>query len=156
MGILMISKLKTYSWNVAKLFSLVFISFLCVSGSKIQIDDKLVGNWQATDYWNNTSDFIVTEEKLVTLSIQGQRFGGNDFQMNGNDVELKYSINDSQTPIWLDLIASDKKSGAVLLKVKGIIEFESYNKAKILLNLDNKRFTHFDKKYDKMMITIER
>ena len=156
MGLLMINKLKAYRRNVATLYSLVLISFLCVSSAKIQIDDKLVGNWQATDYWNNTSDFIVTEEKLVTLSIKGQRFGGNDFQMNGNDVELKYSINDSQTPIWLDFVAIEKKSGAVLLKVKGIIEFESYNKAKILLNLDNKRFTHFDKKYIKNMITIER
>ena len=156
MGILMINRPQINCRSVIKLFSLITLSFLCISSTTLQVEDKLIGNWQATDYWNNTSNFIVTEERLVTLSIKGQRFGGNDFQMNGNDVELKYSINDSKTPIWLDFIATEKESGAVLLKVKGIVEFESYNKAKILLNLDNKRFTHFDKKYIKNMITIER
>ena len=152
----MINRPQINCRSVIKLFGLITLSFLCISSATLQVEDKLIGNWQATDYWNNTSDFIVTEERLVTLSIKGQRFGGNDFQMNGNDVELKYSINDSKTPIWLDFIATEKESGAVLLKVKGIVEFESYNKAKILLNLDNKRFTHFDKKYIKNMITIER
>lgn len=149
-------KLYTYCWNTTKLFGIVFISFLCLSGTKFQLTDKLIGNWQATDYWNNTSDFIVTEEKLVTFSVRGQRFGGDDFQINGKPVEIKYSINDTKTPIWLDLIALEKESGTVLLKVKGLIEFINFNKAKILLNLDNKRITHFDEKYNKMIITIER
>lgn len=153
MGVLVLHKLNSIGFKTIILSLLLFV---CVSSSKIQIADKLVGTWEATDYWNNTSNFIVTEDKQVTFSVKGQKFGGNDFQINGNPVEIKYTINNSKTPIWLDLIATDKKSGVALLKVKGLIEFTSYNKAKILLNLDNSRITHFDEKYNKMIITLER
>lgn len=139
-----------------KIIVLTVVTFLCISGSRIQIEDKLVGTWKATDYWNNTSEFVVTDDKLVTLSINNQRFGGDDFQINGKPVELKYLINKANTPIWFDLVATDKESGTPLLKVKGLIEFINYNKAKILLNLDNRRITNFDKKYSKKIITIER
>ena len=139
-----------------KISFLLVISFLFTSGTKNQLEDKLVGTWKATDYWHNESEFIVTEEKIVTLSINGQKFGGEDFQMNGKPVALKYLINNSKSPTWFDLVATDKVSGVVLMKTKGLIEFISYNKAKILVNLDNRRLTHFDEKYNKMIINLER
>ena len=156
MGILRSFKLRIFGRSLVKLYSLLIISFLCISSSEFQAEDKLIGKWEATDYLNNTSEFIFTEEKTALINIRGQRFGGTDFQINGKPVELKYRINDTKSPMWLDLIASEKESGTVLLKVKGIIEFISFNKAKILLNLDNKRITYFEEKYKEMMITIDR
>ena len=78
------------------------------------------------DYSGNNSDFILTSDNYVSMSINGEFIDGKNFVVrvgknNGQKGELKYSINYEKNPIEIDFIAikdNEEKEGFMQVGLK--------------------------------------
>jgi len=142
--------------NFIKSILITIVLFSYVPAGIIQTDNKLVGEWNGTDYWNNKSDLIFTTEKNVSLTINGQKIGGKDFEVKGVKAELKYELDKSKNPIWIDLIAIETESKTEKGRILGVLKFIDDNNAEILLNFNGERFENFDKENEQSIIKMNR
>lgn len=138
------------------LFFLFFINCSAQNGVK---KTDLVGNWIWTDYWQNTSDFILTPDNYVSMSINGDFIDGKNFIIRGgkNDeqqAELKYIINYEKNPIEIDFIAikDNEEKGRIL----GAIKLINENEFLIIISFDGKRDLNFTEENAEKIITIKR
>ena len=75
--------------------------------------------------------------------------GGNDLEIDGHKAELKYEIDYSKSPIWLDLITvvygKDGQIGEG--RLKGIVKFLTDKKIEYRIghNITDERPVEFDK-----------
>lgn len=106
----------------------------------------LLGNWILIDYWQNKSDFILTSDNYVSLSINGEFIDGKNFIVRGgkNDgqkAELKYSINYEKNPVEIDFIAikDNEEKGRIL----GVIKVLNKNEFMMTMSFDGKRDINF-------------
>lgn len=139
----------------------LLILILLISQSSIAQNTEIdfAGNWIATDYWNNESPLILSEDNYVSMSINGEFIDGKNFIIRGgkNDGkkgELKYLINTDKSPIEIDLIAilDDEEKGRIL----GIIQPINDNEFLMALSFDGVRDTNFDESANENFIKVKR
>jgi hypothetical protein len=141
-----------------KILLLILILINCTSYSQNKTLN-LFGNWEITDYLENKSDFTLSVDNYVSMSINEEFIDGKNFiircgKYNGQKGELKYIINYEKTPIEIDLIAvkENKEMGRILGVIKPINE----NEFLMILNFDGKRNSDFsENNYDQIM-TVKR
>lgn len=118
-----------------------------------------VGNWEITDYLENKSDFSLSVDNYVSMSINEEFIDGKNFiirggKYNGQKGELKYIINYEKTPIEIDLIAikENKEMGRILGVIKPINE----NEFLMILNFDGKRNSDFSENNYEQIMNVKR
>lgn len=141
-----------------KIKSIVTFLFLVLTCSNLmgQKTTDLVGRWIGADIDNNKSEMFFTEDGFVSFTINKQTFGGKNFTIKGQKADLKYEMDSSKNPIWLDFIGY--LSGEIIEKgrLKGIIRFIDEDNADILLNFENVRFDNFTEENNKSTIRVIR
>lgn len=90
---------------------------------------NFVGKWNLTDYSNNRSEFILSSDKYVSMTINGEFVDGKKFNVSGEKSdgqkgELKFSINYEKNPIEIDFIAikDGEEKGRILGAIKPLNE----------------------------------
>jgi len=120
-------------------FTLVFIFTGCSNN-----EDKIVGEWSGLDR-GEVFKLILDKNKEATLVSNNLVLGGKDFIVKGIKAQMRYEINYSKEPIWLDLIVyrNDKEETTT---IKGIVKFITDTKIQYRLNLtpNGERFDGFD------------
>lgn len=144
--------------NIIAIF-LIFFSFITCKAQNDSKELNLTGNWILTDYWNNNSDFILTEDNFVLMTINGEVLDGKKFiikggKNNGEIAELKYSIDYTKKPIEIDFVAyKDKQEkGRILGAIKMIRE----NEFLMTLSFDGKRNLNFSKENEEKIMIARR
>ena len=139
--------------------SLLFLFFINCSAQQKPQKTNLVGSWIWTDYWENKSDFILTSDNYVSMSINGEFIDGKNFIVRGgkNDGqkgELKYSINYDKNPIEIDFIAikDNEEKGRILGAIKPINEYEFL----MTMSFDGKRDVNFAEENVEKIMTLKR
>ena len=139
--------------------ALFFLFFINFSAQNMTKKPNFIGNWIWTDYWQNQSDFILTSDNYVSMSINGEFIDGKNFIVRGgkNDgqkAELKYSINLEKKPIEIDFIAikDDKEKGRIL----GAIKLINENEFLMTMSFDGKRDLNFTDKNAEKIMTLKR
>ena len=139
--------------------SLLFLFFINCSAQQKPQKTNLVGSWIWTDYWENKSDFILTSDNYVSMSINGEFIDGKNFIVRGgkNDGqkgELKYSINYDKNPIEIDFIAikDNEEKGRILGAIKPINE----NEFLMTMSFDGKRDVNFAEENVEKIMTLKR
>jgi hypothetical protein len=124
--------------------SLIFFAFT-------SSEDIHIGKWEGKD--KNTSGTIILEKDFnAQLVIGDKKFGGDSFIVNGKSYLLKYEIDYTKNPIWLDFIVIEQSSKIEKGRLQGIIEFVSNDKLKLLINFSGNRYTSFDNKPDDILL----
>jgi len=138
------------------LLILILINYTSYSQNKTL---NLFGNWEITDYLENKSDFTLSVDNYVSMSINEEFIDGKNFiirggKYNGQKGELKYIINYEKTPIEIDLIAvkENKEMGRILGVIKPINE----NEFLMILNFDGKRNSDFSENNYEQIMTVKR
>jgi hypothetical protein len=141
-----------------KILLLILILINCTSYSQNKTLN-LFGNWEITDYLENKSDFTLSVDNYVSMSINEEFIDGKNFiirggKYNGQKGELKYIINYEKTPIEIDLIAvkENKEMGRILGVIKPINE----NEFLMILNFDGKRNSDFSENNYEQIMTVKR
>lgn len=81
-----------------------------------QDSNIIVGEWNATDFWENKSKIIFSEDGYISMTINGEFVDGKNFiirggKKDGEKAEMKYGINYTKSPIELDIIALKNENG---------------------------------------------
>lgn len=120
---------------------------------------NIVGDWNWTDYWENKSDFILSSDNYVSMSINGEFIDGKKFVVrggknNGQIGELKYSINYEKTPIEMDLIAikDNEEKGRILCSIKLL----NVNEFLMTMSFDGNRDTNFTTDNSEKIVIVKR
>lgn len=143
--------------NIIKYTFLLITILFNYSNEDILKQDGIVGEWIGTDYWQNKSEFIFTSDKRVSMTIEGKKIGGENFEINGVKAELLYEIDETKEPSWIDLIALEKDKKVEKGRILGIIKFNDENNFEILLNLKGgDRSINFDKNNEQLIIKMTR
>ena len=122
------------------LLLLLVIPFLSVSAQTSE--EKLIGKWAGQDK-NEIGYFIFQENGFAAFELQGQVFGGEEFEFRGMKAKMTYKIIDNANPIQLDLVVklleSDEEN-----KLFCILEFIDDDTIKLALSFNETRPTEFN------------
>ncbi|MDR2235090.1 MAG: hypothetical protein LBE92_03120 [Chryseobacterium sp.] len=142
----------------------IFIKILAVLmlvislGAKAQKSEfDITGTWKATDYWNNESEAVFTEDGYISMTTGGEKVDGKNFIIrggvnNGQKGELKFEINQEKNPVQIDIIAlkDEQEKGRIL----GIIIPVHQTKFLMLLGINGKRPGRLNDDNTKEVLTL--
>jgi hypothetical protein len=134
---------------------LIFLSFYAIKTNS-QNSQTLIGKWKGTDFWKNKTDLIFTEDKNVSLTVNGEVIGGENFVVNGIKAELKYEVDLTKNPIWIDLIAIEKETKIEKGRIKGILKYINENNLEILLDFNGSRYENFEKENEEQIMIMKK
>jgi hypothetical protein len=146
---------------MTNLLKLIFLFLFAINFSAQTKVAKfnIVGDWNWTDYWENKSDFILSSDNYVSMSINGEFIDGKKFVVrggknNGQIGELKYSINYEKTPIEMDLIAikDNEEKGRILCSIKLL----NVNEFLMTMSFDGNRDTNFTTDNSEKIVIVKR
>ncbi|AZI54473.1 hypothetical protein EIB75_04075 [Epilithonimonas vandammei] len=135
-----------------KLFSLVLFTIFSnyVFAQKV----NLAGNWTNIDYDKNKSDFILSEDNYVSMSVNGEFIDGKNYIIKGGKNagqkgELKYTIDYDKNPVEIDIIAimDDTEKGRIL----GTIKLINKDEFLMIFSFTGKRDFNFSEKNAKQI-----
>ena len=118
-------------------------------------ETDFTGKWTMTDYWNNESPLILSEDNYVSISINGEFIDGKNFVVqDGKKGELKYLINTDKSPIEIDLIAimDNEEKGRIL----GIIQLINDDEFLMTLSFDGVRNSNLDETNKENIVKVKR
>ena len=119
--------------------------------------DKIIGEWNGRiEKEENVSLIFDTTQHVIF--IQGNDvYGGANFSIKGEKGELKYEIDYSKNPIWLDLVFYQNNKIDEVKRVKGIVRFLTDNKIEFRANFtDANRYSKFEVNNDDETIVLDK
>jgi hypothetical protein len=122
----------------ALLIAIFFMSFSAPTRS-------IFGEWTGTDKSGKSASFIFEKTHHLVMIMSGERMDGHKHDVNGHEVEIKYEVDETKSPMWLDF--AFYKDGEKLKDktIKGIFRYLSDNKIELRMDFDTgKRFERFD------------
>jgi hypothetical protein len=127
---------------LANLVISVFFIFGCTLCTPLHRNH--FGEWKVNENGKNWS-LILSKDGSALLVLNNQVFGGNDFELDGKSLSLRYEIDYSKTPIWLDFYVKEESTGSER-KLSSIVRFLTDTKMEIRFNFDypNSRLDSFD------------
>lgn len=140
-----------------KLFSLILFTIFSnyVFAQKL----NLAGNWTSIDYDKNKSDFILSEDNYVSMSVNGEFIDGKNYIIKGGKNagqkgELKYTIDYDKNPVEIDIIAimDDTEKGRIL----GTIKLINANEFMMIFSYNGKRDYDFSEYNIKQIAVFKR
>lgn len=124
--------------------SILFFTVAIILTGCSNNEDKIIGEWSGLDK-RRVLKLILDKNGDATLVDNNLVLGGKDFVVRGIKAQMKYEINYSKEPIWLDLVVS-KKDTEEKITFKGIVKFITDTKIQYRVNLtpNGERFDGFD------------
>jgi len=123
----------------------------------------LVGNWQGTDASGVKNTMIFTSDNFISMTVNGELINGKNYivkggKNNGKKGLLKYEIDESKTPVTLDIIAYALENDQQIEKGRflAILDFKSNDEIKINLSLNGVRATEFNESNKATTILLKR
>lgn len=141
---------------------LLFLILTSVSYAQTK-KEILVGNWIGTDASGVKNTMIFTSDNFISMTVNGELIDGKNYivkggKNNGQKGLLKYEIDESKTPIALDIIAYALEKDKQIEKGRflAILDFKSNDEIKINLGLNGVRATEFNESNAASTILLKR
>ncbi|MBZ4033499.1 hypothetical protein K6T82_01890 [Flavobacterium sp. 17A] len=145
-----------------KKYLLLFFIFTSLSYAQTK-KEILVGNWQGTDSNGVKNKMIFTSDNFISMTVNGEFIDGKNFVVKGgkNDGKiglLKYEIDESKTPIAMDIIAYSLEKNKQIEKgrILAILDFKSNDEIKINISLSGTRASEFNESNGSNTILLKR
>lgn len=129
--------------QIKHLTKILLIVFIIILQNCSYITDKHIGEWKGTDK-GKTSSLILDENNHATLISENSVLGGEEFEIEGIKATMKYEIDYSKKPIWLDLVFYEQGKPKEKGRMKGIVRFITNNKIEYRLAFSGDRYDNFD------------
>jgi len=120
-----------------------------------------VGEWNATDFWENKSKIIFSEDGYISMTINGEFVDGKNFivkkgKNKGQKTELKYTIDYNKTPIELEITGISVVNGKLekTESVLGVLKFLNNDEALLILTREAKE--EFNEESKDRVIKLQR
>ena len=121
-------------------------------------NQKHIGEWTCSDNTGETGSLILNKGNSAVFIVGNQVLGGDNFEINGVKATLKYEIDYSKDPIWLDLVIYEEGQKQETVRAKGIIRFLTNNKMEYRFKPEPSvdRFTKFDSEDKENTIVLDK
>lgn len=143
----------------------ILLLLLILTGASYAQSKKeiLVGNWQGTDANGVKNTMIFTSDNFISMTVNGELIDGKNYVVkggknNGKKGLLKYEIDESKTPVAIDIIAYALEKDQQIEKGRflAILDFKNNNEIKINLSLNGVRATEFNDSNEATTILLKR
>lgn len=142
--------------------NIIYLAILFSFNSLFAQDSNIiVGEWNATDFWENKSKFIFSEDGYISMTINGEFVDGKNFivkkgKNKGKKVALKYTIDYNKTPIELEITGTSIANSKLerVESVLGILKFLNNNEALLILTREAKE--EFNEESKDRVIKLQR
>nr|WP_294779430.1 hypothetical protein [uncultured Flavobacterium sp.] len=145
-----------------KKFLFLFLLVTTISYSQTK-KETLVGSWKATDSNGVENKMVFSSDNYVSMTINGEFIDGKNYVIKtgkniGQNGVLKYEIDESKTPIQMDIIASavDKTKSTEKGRILAILDFITNDEIKLNISLTGKRALQFDESNKDSTIVLKR
>ena len=134
------------------ILTLTILIFGCSNSNQ-----KHIGEWTGSDK-GETGSLILNRGNSAIFVLGNQVLGGDNFEINGVKAILKYEIDYSKDPIWLDFVIYEEGQTLEKGRLKGIIRFLTNTKMEYRSNFDPSadRFTKFDSEDKEYTIVLDK
>lgn len=105
---------------------------------------KYVGEWKGVSKDGTATDLVLDPDKYALMKVNDQSIGGSNFIIKGKKAEMKYEIDETKEPDWIDLVVLEKGSSNEISRVKGIVKFLSADRIELRMAYNGERHTAFD------------
>lgn len=139
-----------------KKITILLLLIANITGMYAQSPSDVVGKWEGTDYDNNPSELIFTEDSFVSFTINGETLGGENFSINGQKADLKYFIDSLKNPFWIDFIVYSRAENIEKGRIKGVLKFIDIDNVQIAISFDGNRTSNFGEDNKESIITMRR
>ena len=131
--------------KINRINSLLLIAVIFIFESCSHTNERHIGEWKGIAK-DETVSLILDKSNHAIFMADTQVIGGKGFEIKGVKTEVKYEIDYSKNPIWLDLVFYVQGKSQEKVRFKGIIQFITDNKIVYRVNLDpaSKRYDTFD------------
>lgn len=122
---------------------LVLILFPLLSFNSSKAEINITGTWKGLDETKEIGYMIFDNDGFATIEVEGQTYGGKEFEMNNKKASMTYSINFDTEPIQVDFVISlfdSKEERRMLL----IAEFKDEDTMILASNFNSERPTEFN------------
>ena len=122
---------------------LLFIIVPLLSFNSSISEKNIIGKWKGEDGKNIIGLMIFENDGYATIEINGEIYGGKEFEINGEKGSMRYSTNFDLDPIQIDLIITFLESKDQI-KMLFIAEFQDKDTIILASKFSNKRPTEFN------------
>lgn len=105
-------------------------------------ETSLIGKWKGKDK-NQIGYMIFDVDGFASFEMNGQVYGGEEFEVEGEKGMLTYKVFKEMNPIQVDLALTKIESGEEMIMLC-IAEFISSDSLKFAIGFDNTRPTEFN------------
>lgn len=106
------------------------------------VENDIIGKWKATNPDGVNAYFIFDKDGFAYMGDDTMMIGGKEFEMDGEKVNLTYSMNKTVSPMHLDLLVTSLLSNE-MMNFPMIFEFVDKDHLRLFGNDENKRPTAF-------------
>jgi len=117
----------------------------------------VIGTWQEIEE-EDTIRLVFDSEGYAILNFNQETIGGKSYSMDGLECSLRYKLDLSKSPAWIDFVIISKEDNSEFDFMLGIIEFsDDSTEMKMCLDLyeGNKRPENFIEMDTAKMIKID-
>lgn len=142
-----------------KFSRIIAIAILTLSTVLLGCSKKksIVGEWKGTDNSGRTMSLVFDKDHSVMMKSNGETMGGKDYMVNGHKLEIKYEIDETKDPMWLDLVFYEDGKKSEGNSAKGIFKYLSDNKIELRSGFAKPdRFDKFDETDKDNTMILER
>jgi len=106
-------------------FVIAFLATTLIISCKSK--SKIIGEWTTQEKYDSKSTLIFNKDgSFISINSEGKIDN-----MGFKTKNIKYEINESTKPNWLDFVFYDSANKEEIVRLRGIIEFMSDNTARI-------------------------
>jgi hypothetical protein len=120
-----------------------YLSVILTLGACSGPSSKLVGEWKGNDNRGKKNVVIFKNDNIAEWISENTILGGEHFEIEGEKAELKYEVDYSKDPIWLDLVIYRNGIPLEDKRIKGIVRFPSDTRMEWRIGMEN-RYITFD------------
>jgi hypothetical protein len=106
-------------------FLTIIIAVMCLSFRTDTNHFTIIGRWATTDSKGEYIEYVFSKNNKYEIATKDKK------QKSDRTTEMKYTFDDSRSPIWIDLEVISKKDPRMSLKILGIIEIIDENNFKM-------------------------
>ena len=108
-------------------------------------NEKHIGEWKGKNSEGEIISLILDKTNNATFVYGNEVMGGDNFAIDGIKLILKYEVDCSKSPIWLDLVIYEQEKNEEIGRFKGIVRFITDTKIEYRVNFDDdNRYENFD------------
>jgi len=123
--------MKRHQYTFLLVIAVILAATGCVS-TQVVSRSAHVGTWEGIDD-GDRGIITLNRNKTAVMQLGGKTYGGQDARLDGKPYVLRYKIDYSKKPMWIDFIMIGK-DGMEMSRLKGIFTYLSKNQIMVCLS----------------------